>query len=347
VGFGFANTVQRGPVGIVGAAGTGIQELCMILEKFGNLGVSHAIGTGSRDLSDAVQGLGACQGLQLLGGDRGTKCVIFLSKPPSEGVSEKILEKIQNLGKPAVICFLGKSIYGAWNLKEDGHTISIAQSIEEAALQAIQMLRYKVNQELVMSREQMDFLAKREAEKLSPDQLFVRAIFSGGSFCYESMTFLNRLMDRLHSNTPIPGVAKLVNTLDSLENSFLDIGEDEFTQGRVHPMIDPTPVADRIQMEGKDPCTGVILFDVILGYGSHPDPGTILARAVADAKEESERHGRHLIIITHVCGTEGDLQDRVKQEERLRSAGALVMQTNLQATKLVGAIMRKKQNELR
>lgn len=342
VGLGFANAVRRGPVGIVGAAGTGIQELCMILEKFGNLGVSHAIGVGGRDLSDAVQGMGTCQGLQLLGEDRETKCIIFLSKPPSESVSIKILEKVRKLGKPAVICFLGKSLYGPGDLKEDRHTISTVQSIEEAALQAIHILGCKVNQELVISPEEMHSLAKREAEKLKPDQRFVRAIFSGGSFCYESMAYLSRVIDRLHSNTPIPGVTKLVNSLTSLENSFLDMGEDEFTRGRVHPMIDPIPVADRIRIEAKDPCTGVILFDVILGYGSHADPGPIFARAVADAKEESEGHGRHLAIITHVCGTEGDPQDRAKQEEHLRNAGALLMQTNLQATKFVAAIMRKK-----
>jgi succinyl-CoA synthetase alpha subunit len=336
VGLGFANSVRKGPVGIVGAAGTGIQELCVILERFGNLGISHAIGIGGRDLSDSVQGMAASQGLELLDQDRKTRCIIFISKPPSEGVSTKIVGKMRRLSKPSVICFLGKS--NVCPAEEDKNLL-IVESIEQAALAAIQLLGFAVNQELMRSSEEIESLARREGEKLKPDQRFVRAIFSGGSFCFESMALLSQSLDNLHSNTPIPGVKKLADSLNSLENTFLDMGEDEFTRGRVHPMIDPTPISDRIRAEAKDPTVGVILFDIILGHGTHPDPASVLGPAVRDVKRESEKHNRHLVVTTHVCGTDGDPQGRIKQEEQLKKAGALVLNTNLQATMLVSAIL--------
>lgn len=340
VGLGFANSVHKGPVGIVGAAGTGIQELCMILERFGNLGISHAIGIGGRDLSDPVQGMAAFQGLELLDQDKRTKCIIFLSKPPSERVSKKILGKVQKLSKPVVICFLGRRLNEGW--VEEGENLFVVESTEEAALKAIQMLGFAVNQELMVSSENIESLAKREAKKLKPNQRFVRAVFSGGSFCLESMALLNRVLNNVHSNIPLAGVKKLANSMNSLENTFLDMGEDEFTRGKVHPMIDPTPVADRIRGEGKDPSVGVILFDVILGYGAHPDPASVLGPAIMDVKQKLENHNRDVIIVTHVCGTEGDPQSRTKQEEKLRRAGALMLYTNFQAAKVVGAILREK-----
>ena len=338
VGLGFANSVQDGPIGIVGASGSGIQELCTILERFGNLGISHAIGIGGRDVSETVQGMGAVQGLELLDQDKETKCIIFISKPPGQNVSLKILEKVEKLNKPVVICFLGKTL-NDYPGRANKNTY-IVESIEQAALKATEVLGSRMNLEIIRSSEELEFLAQAEAKKLTRDQQFIRAIFSGGSLCYESMMLFSRCVNRLYSNISMPGFKRLENRFISMENTFLDMGDDEWTRGRVHPMIDPTLIAERIRFEGKNPTVRVILFDVALGYGTHPDPASILVPAIMDAKQESETNNRYLVVVAHVCGTEGDPQDTLKQEEQLTRAGALVLQTNLQATKLALSILR-------
>lgn len=339
VGLGFANSVNKGPVGIVGASGTGCQELCVILERFGNLGVSHVIGIGSRDLSEPDGGIGAFQSLELLDQDSETRCIIFISKLQSKRILRKVYNKMQNLSKPVVACFIGIMQHEV-PIETEKKNILIADNIQDAALKAIKVLKGNINRKLFMVSKEIECLIQKDIEKLKPTQKFVRAIFSGGSFCYESMSLLNSLKYKLYSNIKMTGIKKLSNSHKSLGNTFVDMGEDEFTKGRVHPMIDPIPIAKRIRDEAKDPTVAVILFDVILGYGTHPDPASILAPAVKDAKEEAKKNKRKIIILTHVCGTERDLQDREKQEKQLQEAGAFILPTNIQATKLIAVILR-------
>lgn len=334
VGLGFANAVSRGPVGIVGAAGTGIQELCALLERFGGLGVSQALGTGGRDLSEKVEGRGAVLALDFLAKDPGTHCIIFISKPPAEKIAGKILRKMLSLGKPGVVCFLGLP-----PPKQEGEPLHFAESIEDAAWKGIQIMGGNLRQDPAGLRETVVLEARKESLRLQPDQRFCRGIFSGGSFCYESMIFLQKITRGLYSNTPISGVGRLPDSFVSKENTLVDLGEDEFTRGRVHPMIDPTPVAERIKAESRDPGVGVILFDVILGYGTHPDPAAVLAPAVLEAKSAALRNGKHLIITAHVCGTANDPQNLSRQEEELQNAGVIIWPTNLAATRFTAAAL--------
>jgi len=338
VGLGFANVVPRGPVGIIGASGSGIQEVCVLLDRFANLGVSHAIGVGGRDLSNEVQGISSLQALDLLNEDTVSECIILLSKPPSEEVSIRILKKIEEISKPVVVCFLGRKTAGFET--GPGHDLTMVDDLEGAVAATARIVGRNINRKITEAYEETRSKALQEAAKLKREQRFLRGIYSGGTLCYESMAFLLGQLSRIHSNLYLPGTARLSESSKSLENTLLDMGDDEFTRGKVHPMIDPTVIAERIRTESADPTVRVILFDLILGNGSHPDPSSVVAPAVFRAKEESEKRSRCLMVLSHVCGTDKDPQDLSKQEETLRQAGAFVLASNMQATRIAADIVR-------
>jgi succinyl-CoA synthetase alpha subunit len=336
IALGFANNVPRGSVGIIGAAGTGIQELTVLLDRFGKLGISQAIGVGGRDLSEAVQGLSTVQAIRLLSANPLTDCLVLISKPPSEKVARKLILEAGNSGKPVIVCFLGERPGQAgYNLPSN---IIRVTNIEEAALETIKRFD-KRPMEVLISAKEIDALAQKEAERLSSGQKFVRGIFSGGSLCYEAMSYLRDAIKPIYCNTPISGTSPIADVEKSLFHTFLDMGDDNFTLGKVHPMIDPTSVAERIRIEAENIDVGVILFDVVLGYGAHLNPSEILTPAVEEARKNAEARGRYLAVICHVCGTEHDPQDSRMQEEALRSAGALTMSSNLEACRLTAAII--------
>jgi FdrA protein len=337
VGLGFANAVRKGPVGIVGASGTGMQECCMILEQAGGIGVSQAIGTGGRDLSEEVGGLTALAGLDFLAQDPDTEAILFLSKPPSKQVSARIVERIRSIGKKAVVCFLGLEATTGEGQKD----IVFAETIEEAALAMVRMMGSAIDRRFQEIENRIAAIAAAERLKFGSGQKFLRGVFSGGSFCYESMIYLRRQLANLHSNSPVSGIAKLADAFISVEHTLVDLGEDEFTRGRVHPMIDPSPVADRLRKEAAEESVAVVLFDVVLGYGAHPDPAGVLVPAIGQVREQASRAGRHVSFVTHVCGTDGDPQGREEQEEKLRNAGVRVMATNLQATQVAAELLKR------
>ncbi|HBL24606.1 MAG: acyl-CoA synthetase FdrA [Syntrophorhabdaceae bacterium] len=339
-GLGFANQVRRGPVGIVGASGTGIQELCMILEQAGGLGVSQAIGTGGRDLSERVGGLTALSGLDFLAGDPETEIILMISKPPSEQVAEKIFERISTIGKKAVVCFLGLAP-GSPDTAVQTNIIR-TETIEEAGLATIHLMGSAIDKRFITDKGEIATIAADERSRFKKGQVFLRGLFCGGSFCYESMIYLRSQLTRLHANSPVSGIASLHDAYVSEEHSVVDLGADEFTRGRVHPMIDPTGVADRIGREAADESVAVILFDVILGYGAHQDPASVLIPAVKAAQDQAMAAGRSVAFVTHLCGTEADPQDRGEQEKRFLEAGVHVAATNLQATRIAVEIVRSK-----
>ena len=129
----------------------------------------------------------------------------------------------------------------------------------------------------------------------------------------------------------------MTSSLTSEANSIVDLGEEEFTQGRAHPMIDPTIRKLRILEEAKDPEVAVLLMDFVLGYGSHSDPVGAALREIKEAKELAAKDGRYLSVISHICGTTGDPQGYDSSMTKLRSAGSLVLPTN--AIAVVGAAL--------
>lgn len=324
----FANVIRRGPVGIVAAAGTGLQEVSCIITNEG-CGVSQALGTGGRDVKKEVGGIMFLQALRALADDADTQIILLVSKPPHPEVVARLNTALQDVHKPVVSLFLGAAT-----------SADSPQTLEEAALTAVALARGEkaggVRAKLARRDQELLATAGAAAKRLPPERVFVRGLFSGGTFCTEAQLILKTRVQPLYSNVPIGGAEKLKDSLHSQAHTLIDLGEDEFTVGRPHPMIDYSLRNKRILEEARTPDVAVILLDVVLGYGSHPDPAGELAGVVREAV-------RHTVVVCSVTGTEQDPQNRRRVEEALREAGALVQPTNAAACKLAADIAGQKE----
>lgn len=344
VALGFANAILhtppvKGGVGIVAASGTGLQAVTCELTRRG-VGVTQAIGTGGRDLSDEVGGIMMIESLRALQIDPATRTILLVSKPPAQAVAEAVLEQALASHKPAVICFLGakkKSIVTPG--------VIAASNLEAAAAIAAEVALGgdpKVAKKALKKRDkQLKSDAYKLRAQLGKEQRFLRGLFSGGTFCYETQIILPKILPdvAILSNAPIDQANRLDNSAVSQGHSVIDLGEDEFTQGRLHPMLDPTLRNRRIVEEARDPETAVILFDIVLGFGVHPDPAGAAVEAIREAQSHLAKKGRTVLFVAHVCGTEGDPQNLRAQEARLRDAGVIVLPTNAAASRLAGFIL--------
>jgi FdrA protein len=177
------------------------------------------------------------------------------------------------------------------------------------------------------------------ARAMAPSQRYVRGIFSGGTFCFEAQLVHAAASIRAFSNTPTAGNRPLESNWKSQENTIIDMGDDEFTQGRPHPMIDPSLRDARIRDEVDDPATAVVLFDVVLGYGASADPTAGLLGVIGAAKAKATAAGRTVAFIGYVCGTDLDPQSRDKALAGLKSAGVLVAPSNAEAASWSAVIL--------
>ncbi len=325
VALGFANRLRRGTIGIVGAAGTGIQEVTSLIHR-GGAGVSHAIGTGGRDLSHAVEGATMLRGLAALAADPATEVIVLVSKPPAPAIASNLLVAARTIHKPVVINFVGASV-------PEGGGIHSAQTLEGAAQIAVRLV-------LGSTPTWPTFLAlpAQEAGRLASSQRFIRGLYSGGTLCYEALVLLERYVGPVHSNTPLEPALALDSSVQSQAHTVIDMGSDEFTVGRLHPMIDPELRYQRLLREAADPEVAVILLDVVLGYGVHPDPARDLVPIIRQARERVQAQGRWLSIVASVCGTNEDPQDYDAQVQQLVDAGVVVQASNAAAVRLAGLI---------
>jgi len=295
-GLGFANRVRQGPIGLVGASGTGLQAVASHIHSLGS-GISQALGTGGRDLCGEVGGISALQSLDLLRRDPETRVIVLVSKPPEPAVAARLLAAAGATGKPVVVDFLGL----APPLRRLG-ALHFAVNLSEAAELAVRL--------------------SNEEEKVeeSPERGggFVRGLFSGGTLASEV---------RLGLQAFLP--------LSSQGHDILDLGADEFTVGRLHPMIDQDLRLRRLRQETEDPAVGVILLDVVLGDGAHADPAGELAPAIERALCG---RGRDLEIVALVVGTDEDPQGLAEQMATLGRAGARVCRT---VEEMVDAVWRR------
>lgn len=334
-GLGFANAVGRGAVGIVGASGTGIQEITVQLHRRG-IGVSHAIGTGGRDLKSAIGGRSMLRGIDMLAADAGTEVLVLTSKPPDEDVAGRVLDKAATCGKPVVVNFLGAGV-------EAGARAGLvtADTLSGAAVEAAKLLCPEAGDSADPSRsnDELRRLANDEARLLSPTQACLRGLYTGGTLCQEAMLILHDYVGPVYSNITLEPDYRLHDLSSSRANTLIDMGDDLFTQGRAHPMIDPEQRNQRLQDEADDPGVGVVLLDLVLGYGSHEDPAATLAESVRAAKARAADAGRHLAVIASVCGTEQDPQGLTRQENLLADAGVLLAASNAEASRLAGIIV--------
>jgi len=303
--LGFGNAVRRGPVGVVGAAGSGIQAVTSYLDSFG-VGVTHAIGCGGRDLSEAVGARTMRAGLEALLADDATEAVLLLSKPPAPTVAADLEALAAAARKPVICCFLGES--GPETL--DAAARAIASAVGATPPPASAVLD--------------DQTVRTLAARLSPTQSYLRGLYAGGTLAYEAQLVLRTRGISVFSNAPLPGGPMF----DEGGNVVLDMGSEEFTSGRPHPMIDARERRARLLSEAADPSVAVVLLDFVLGFGAAADPVGDLADAIESARRRASDDGRDLVFLAFVCGTAADPQDIGAQKQRLRDVGAFVLDTN-------------------
>ncbi|RLC79455.1 MAG: FdrA family protein [Chloroflexi bacterium] len=328
VGLGFANRVRRGPIGIVAASGTGLQQVSVRIHQLGS-GVTHALGTGGRDLSEPVGAAAARQGLDLLSRDPETRVIVLVSKPPAPQVADELLRTARSAGKPVVVDFIG---YAPPARQVDN--LHFAATLDQAADLAVQLA-----QDAERRMQGLDKIA--ELGLFAPGQRYLRGLFSGGTLAYEALLILQDYVPTVYSNAPLKkGQSVLENSLVSVEHTIVDLGEDEFTVGRLHPMMDNDLRIRRLQQEAQDPDVAIILLDVVLGYGAHPDPAGELAPAIAEARASTEEAGRYLEVVAILVGTDEDPQGFDGQAQQLQAAGARVETSNEAAARYVGRMIK-------
>ncbi|MGA2267601.1 MAG: acyl-CoA synthetase FdrA [Bryobacteraceae bacterium] len=320
----FANVVNRGDIGIVAAAGTGLQEVSTILSNAG-AGISQAIGTGGRDVKKEVGGIMFLEGLKALIHDPATRTIVLVSKPPHESVLKKVGKALKGVRKPVIAVFLGAE---EQTVRRYGMTP--AATLEEAALMACGAAGTARNRGPRPAPPEVDLL------HLARSQKYVRGLFCGGTFCTEAQViFRDQAIGHVHSNVPLPPFAVLPDVWKSQQHTLIDLGEDAFTVGRPHPMIDYSLRNRRILEEAQDSETAVILLDVVLGYGTNMDPAGELAPVICRARGK-----RRLIFACSVTGTPRDPQNRTRVAEALTAAGAHVFPSNAAACKFAARVAR-------
>jgi succinyl-CoA synthetase alpha subunit len=362
----------------VAAAGTGLQEVACLLDQCG-IGVKHGLGVGGNDPKDKIGGIMMLECMKILEKDDDIKVIAIISKPPSGSVEQKIRQYvIANGTKKYVLAFIGGQLTAAGKKQQQGHSGNVlsqeassantssrhnttadrdvgivnANSLASSVLAIAdalgnQQLQKAISQ-LYIPSEGLVNLLQREWSQLQTNQKYIRALYTGGTFTYEAQVILRDIVDmgQICSNAPIEQVKELQDSFKSQNHSIVDLGEEEFTKGRPHPMIDPTIRKFRILEEAKDPEVGVILLDFVLGYGSNPDPVGAVIEELQLAKEIAHKQGHYLPIITHVCGTKNDIQGYEGSISKLHSVGCVVMPTNALAVIASALIVLRGQIEL-
>ena len=324
-GLAFANKIRRGPIGIVAAAGTGLQQVATRIHQLGS-GITQGIGTGGRDLSEKVGAITFLMALDFFVRDPDTKVIVLTSKPPSPKVAEEVLKVARKAGKPVVVNFIARAV----TTMRDGN-LFYATGLDDAARLAV---------ELSKNAPKLDTDEDLQISKFSAKQKYYRGLFSGGTLAYEAQHILAGYIPKVWANSPIIKDNKMPNALESIENCIVDLGEDEFTVGRLHPMMDNELRIRRLYEEAKDPEVAVIMLDVVIGYGSHPDPASEIAPAIAKCLADAKKENRHLEIVCVATGTDEDPQNLTSQIAQLKKAGAWVDTSNEVVVRRVGRILR-------
>ncbi len=336
VALGFANVLPRGPVGLVAAAGTGLQEVSTLLARHG-VGLSQGLGVGGRDLSVEVGGLMMLEGLKALQADPLTGVIGLISKPPAPAVAAKILAQAGASPKPTIICFLG--ISAAVSLLPLPANVTLVPTLQTCAL--VGALAAGAPVDVTQKGEggaerRLERQAQRLRARLTPGQRHLRGLFSGGTLCYEAQVVWHAIDLPVRSNAPLAADYPTRRTA----HTAIDLGEEEYTVGRPHPMLDNDLRCRRLLQEARNRSVAVILLDVVLGYGAHPDPAAELGSTIRQARALARAAGRNLIVVASVTGTDQDPQVRSSQVARLTKAGAVICESNAQAARLAGLVVK-------
>ena len=311
----FANVVPRGRVGVISASGTGLQEVSVLLARAG-AGISHGIGVGGRDLSDAVGGLGTLDAIDLLASDAGTDQLILVSKPPGPRTARLVFERLAASGKPCTAV-----VFGAGGVEMPPSGPVLAATLKDAVERATGCE--------ISTGFDAGAVAEREAERLAPERHALIGLFCGGTLATEAHAVLAAAGLDLASRT-----ASTKRSGSNALHAVIDLGADEFTVGRPHPMIDSGLRTAKVREALADPGTAVVLLDVVLGHGAHPDPAQPICEAIQAAD------GERPAVVASVCGTDDDPQDRDRQARMLDRVGVVVAPSNADATAVAAAILR-------
>ena len=319
VGLGFANVVTRGRVGCVAASGTGLQAVVSRLDALGE-GISHAIGVGGRDLGAAVDGAMTKLALHALAADTGTELIVVISKPPAPSVLPPLETAIRATGKPVVVCCLGAAP------RADGNARWVA-TLDDAAGCAVATLR---GQAWTPRSFGDPATVRKRLESVRGGSGALLGLYTGGTLAHEARMVLEPLIGAVAYGSHGGGPHRV-----------LDLGEDEFTVGRPHPMIDPEARAARVRDSVERADVGVLLLDLVLGKAAHADPATPLVTALFDARRAAERAGRSLTVVASVTGTARDPQGLQRQTEALEGAGTIVLPSNAEAARFAALTLRR------
>lgn len=336
----FANAVRQGNIGLVAASGSGLQEVTCCIDKLGH-GISQALGTGGRDLKDPrINGAMTKMGIQALSEDTDTGVIVVISKPPAETVADEIIEILKKTGKPGVVCFLGQPP------REPEGNLTFAQTLEDAAVQSVALaggFPGNGGSEKSENRKEpekcQDALTAAQRQKKTPSQKYIRGLFAGGTLADEARIILEAAGIRIHSNIQPDKALKLADPRKSREHTIIDLGDDAFTRGRPHPMIDPAIRHERLDAELADPETAVVLMDFVLGYGAHEDPAGLMAEYLEGLGDTADLDA--ITFVASITGTRADFQDMDAQKEKLEKMGCIVMSSNARASRLAADIIKE------
>ena len=313
VPLGFANVVERGDIGLIGASGTGMQQISTLVDRWG-AGISQAIGVGGHDLSAEVGAVSMIDSVAALGGDAETRVIVLVSKPPDPEVAAAVLERAAATGKPVVAAFLGADRGGA----PDG--VEVVATLEDAARAAVRL----------STGAEPPGDATAEVPALHGERRLLRGLYSGGTFAHEARVLLEPSLGAIGEDAG-------ADHDDSLPDGHLivDLGDDRFTQGRPHPMIDPTARLAMLRAAGRDPRTAIVILDIVLGYGAAEDPASDLAPAIAEITARADAP----LVLAFLVGAKGDPQDLTRQEQTLRDAGAAIAFSSTAAARIARAAL--------
>lgn len=327
----FANAVRRGKIGIVSASGTGLQEVSCIIHNNGE-GVSQAFGTGGRDGKNEIGGSMLLFCLEYLINDPATVVIVLISKVPDAEVADRLWNLIRTSSKPVVVNFLKDFA------PPDLANVIMTQTLAETAFKACRLVQENNKSEQNGQDISVETLFRNRSLvtlPTSPGRKFLRGLFSGGTLCYEAQNiYHHKLEGYAYSNAPLDAKYKLKDVWQSAEDTIIDLGTDEFTVGRPHPMIDFSLRLKKLEEESRDETVAVILLDVVLGYGAHPSPHLELSPVITKIKKNTD-----IVIICSVVGTDSDPQGRQTVIKALQDTGAIVTTTNAEACALAVRII--------
>jgi FdrA protein len=321
--LGFANLVPRGRVGMVAASGTGLQQVAALLAAQGE-GISQAIGVGGRDMSVAVGGLMTLAALDALGADAATEVIAVIGKPGAPAVRRAVETKLRAIGKPAVVALLGKDVRTGTE-----HGITTVATLEDACRAVIAGSRWSPRA-FSLSPEEVRRRIEAARRSLRGGGTAIRGLYAGGTLAHEAALVLEPWLGPIDTNmSPRPPEQP-----SRSQHQIVDLGADEHTVSRAHPMLDPTLRLQAIADAARENDVGVLLLDVVLGLGAAADPAADLAPAL----EAARGRGRALAIVLSVIGTAADPQGLAGQIARLERAGAWVLPSNAQAARAAACI---------